>query len=57
MSIPPPPYDTPSIPFTIYLDHDEAVSEQDEENNEVEMKFAAPEEGRPSGAIDCVPTE
>jgi len=57
MSIPPPPYDAQSIPFTIYLDHDDAVPEADEENNEVEMKFAAPEEGRPSGVIECVPTE
>ena len=57
MSIPPPPYDTPSIPFTIHLDRDHSVQEEDESNNDVEMKFAAPEEGQLSGPVDCDFTE
>jgi hypothetical protein len=57
MSIPPPPYDTPSIPFTIHLDRDHSVQGEDESNNDLNMKFAAPEEGQLSGTVDCVPTE
>jgi hypothetical protein len=56
MGIPQPPYDTPSIPFTIHLDSDDSVQEEDESNNDVNMKFPAPEEGQLSGTVDCVPT-
>jgi hypothetical protein len=55
MSIPPPPYDTLSIPFTIHLDRDNSVQEEDELNNDVKMKFAAPGEGQPSGTVGCGP--
>ena len=57
MSIPPPPYDTPSIPFTIHLDRDHSVQEENESNNDVKMKFAAPEEGQLSGTVACDFTE
>ncbi len=57
MSIPPPPYDAQSIPFTIHLDSDDSVQEENEDNNDVNMKYAAPEEGQSSGTVDCAPTE
>jgi hypothetical protein len=56
ISLPPPPYATPSIPFTIHLDPDQSVQEEDESNNDVHLKFPAPAEGQLSGPVDCVPT-